>query len=145
MRNIQRVSRAGGIVPESAAGAQQAPADVDYKGKLLRLIPSEVVAAYVFIEGVLGGNVTDPALMGVVHWVTFGVLLVITPLYLYRVMEVTNRAQLVVSTIGFAVWVFALGGPFLSLADAAQIRVLGAVVLALYTLVVPIFVKPIEA
>lgn len=46
----------------------------------------------------------------------FIILLIITPIYIWRVTTVTELppavSQIIISTLLFAVWLFALGGPF---------------------------------
>ena len=73
---------------------------------LLKLIPSEVIAVHIFIQGVMP-RVFWPTL------VVFLLLVGITPLYLYWAMGVRSRPQLTVSTLSLVVWIYALGqGPF---------------------------------
>ncbi|HEV2389039.1 MAG TPA: hypothetical protein VGS20_17495 [Candidatus Acidoferrales bacterium] len=117
-----------------AAVATPIPEPDDYKSRLLKYIPTEVVAVYLTIAGIVhasGSGLPRPTLS-----VVFVVLLVATPLYLWRVLQVTKAPQLAVSTVSFAVWVFTLGGPF---ASAGWYRpAYGAILLPLYTFMVPI-------
>jgi hypothetical protein len=126
----------------TAEAATQTPATGqadDYYAKLLKYIPAEIVAAFVAIQGIITSN-SQPAQW--VYWVVFIVLLVMTPLYLWRVTNEPNKPvaapQIVISTIGFAVWVFALGGPFSQYGWYKTLY--GAVLLILYTVAIPIFV-----
>jgi len=100
---------------------------------LLKLIPSEVIAVHVFIQGV----------MPRVFWPTFVVFLLlvgITPLYLYWAMGVRSRPQLVVSTLSLVVWIYALNqGPFRFMRSPWWEPWYGSVLLALWTLVPPMF------
>jgi hypothetical protein len=106
---------------------------------LLKLIPSEVIAVHVFIQGV----------MPRVFWPTFVVFLLlvgITPLYLYWAMGVRSRPQLVVSTLSLVVWIYALGqGPFRFMRAPWWEPWYGSVLLALWTLVPPMFLTRAEA
>jgi hypothetical protein len=45
-------------------------------------------------------------------WMIFLVCAVGTWFYLRVVLDVNDRTQLIISTISFGVWAFALGGPF---------------------------------
>jgi len=107
----------------------------DYKSRLLKYIPAEVVAMYITLDSITrsAGNQIplQPAL-----WIVFTLLLIGTPLWLWRVMKVTKRGQLVISFFAFAVWVFALGGPFAL--QQWYHPVYGALLMPLYTFLVPI-------
>lgn len=113
----------------------------NYLSRVLKHIPSEIVMAYVAIDGVLrttyNPNVPhDRQILLKLLWIVFGALTVLTPLWLWRVMRVRRLEQLFVSTLSVPVWLFALGGPF-ALQDWYQ-PAFGAIVLPLYTLFVPI-------
>jgi hypothetical protein len=113
-----------------------------FMDKVLKYIPPEIVATYVAVEGALTGAF-DPANPGELAqlrtwlWISFFALLVITPFFRWRVTGVTNIGQLIVTTLSFAVWVFALGGPFAYF--PWYMPVLPAIILPFYTLLVPIF------
>ena len=125
-----------GVAPGVAAAPAPVPqeggepkADT-YQGRLLKLIPTEVVAMYVFLDGVLRSapaGVPAPAL----RWLVFTALLCATWLYLNRVEKVSKKHQLALSTVAFAVWVFSLGGPFVAFRWYSPIY--GALLLPLYT------------
>ncbi|MFN2273031.1 MAG: hypothetical protein ACK2US_19485 [Anaerolineae bacterium] len=112
-----------------------------YMSRVLKFIPSEIVMAYVAVDGVLR-TTYDPNVwserqtLQVLLWVVFVALTILTPLWLWRVMRVRRVSQVVISTISLPVWLFALGGPF-KLLDWYQ-PAFGAIVLPLYTLIVPI-------
>ena len=113
----------------------------DYMSRLLKYIPSEIVMAYISIDGVLrtcyNPNVwADRPMLMKVLWIVSGILTVLTPLWLWRVMRVRKFSQLFISTISVPVWLFALGGPFVLL-DWYR-PALGAVALPIYTLILPI-------
>ena len=98
---------------------------------LLKLIPSEIIAVFVFIQGVL------PHLL-VPHLLVALLLVGITPLYLSRAAGVSSRAQLVVSTLSLVVWIYAMGaGPLRFVRAPFYEPWHGAVALAIWTLVPP--------
>jgi hypothetical protein len=100
---------------------------------LLKLIPSEVIAVFIFVQGVL------PRLLAP-HIVVAALLVAITPLYLSRAMRVQSRAQLVVSTVSLVVWIYAMGAGPLRFVRAPYYEPWhGAVALAVWTLVPPMF------
>lgn len=112
-----------------AEGTVETQAD-DYSTRLLKYIPAEVVAVYVFVEGLVKQS-SDTSSIQTLLWIVFVAIFFMTPLYLWRVQKVQKWIQLVVSTIAFAVWVFSLGGPFAVLAWYKPIY--GAVLLPLFT------------
>lgn len=119
-----------------AAVATAMPKEDDYKSKLLKFIPAEVVALYLTLDGVVKAAASQLP-QNETLWIVFWVLLIATPLYLWRVTHVTKRPQLVISTISFAIWVFTLGGPFTGLGWYKPVE--GALLLPLYTFFVPMF------
>ena len=112
----------------------------NYLTQVLKHIPSEIVMAYVTIDGVLRSSYDasvpqERQVLLMLLWIVFGALTVLTPLWLWRVMGVRRWRQLCLSTFSVPVWLFALGGPF-ALQEWYQ-PALGAIVLPLYTIVVP--------
>ena len=100
---------------------------------LLKLIPSEVIAVFIFIQGVM------PRVL-VPHLVVALLLVAITPLYLARAAGVRSRAQLVISSLSLVVWIYAMGaGPFRFIHAPWYEPWHGAVALAVWTLVPPMF------
>jgi len=98
---------------------------------VLKLIPSEVVAVYLFLQGVLPNRLLP-------HLVVAGVLVVLTPLYLRFAMGVSSGAQLVVSTLSTVIWIYALGqGPVRFLKPPLYEPWYGSAALAIWTLVPP--------
>ncbi|MBN1835819.1 MAG: hypothetical protein JW820_08205 [Spirochaetales bacterium] len=105
--------------------------DNSFLKALLKLIPSEVVAVFIFVQGIL-----PEALIP--HLVVAGFLVAITPLYLHFAMGVRSPCQLVVSTVSMAVWIYALGqGPVRFLPSPYYEPWYGSVLLALWTLFPP--------
>ncbi len=109
----------------------------DYGTRVLKYIPAEVVTVYIAVQAVIAqsGSVEGS---GTLLWIAFGFLLALTPVYLWRVMHVTKPLQLVISTLSFAVWVFSLGGPFVSFTWYQPLY--GAILLPLYTFAVGIII-----
>jgi hypothetical protein len=100
---------------------------------LLKLIPSEIIAVHVFIQGVMP-RVLAPNL------VISLLLVAITPAYLRWAMGVRSRSQLVISTVSLVIWIYALGqGPFRFIRSPWYEPWYGSVLLALWTLVPPMF------
>lgn len=118
-----------------------------YMARVLKYIPSEIVMAYVVIDGVLrtcyNPNLwADRQVLWKLSWIIAATMTILTPLWLYRVMRVRRTPQLIISTVSVPVWLFALGGPF-ALLDWYR-PALGAIVLPLYTLILPIIFRSIR-
>jgi len=109
--------------------------------RVLKHIPTEIVMAYITIDGVLRTSYhpnvwAERQTLQTLLWIVTAVLTVLTPFWLYRVMRVKRPKQLFISTLSVPVWLFALGGPF-ALQDWYQ-PAFGALILPLYTLILPI-------
>ena len=86
--------------------ARQIKTNEEYRGRLLKLIPTEIVAAYMVLQGMI----PQDKKWGFI--VVSVVLLILTPFYLKIMEKVKGNLQVIVSTVSFAVWVYSLGGPF---------------------------------
>jgi hypothetical protein len=133
--------RREGAAATPTGGGAETPPD-EYKDRLVKLIPAEVVAVYLFISGLVSATDPEKTPQGLVLTIVFVVLLLLTLPYLSRVARVTNPLQLGISTGAFVVWVFSLGGPFVYLMKLVGLEyqpIYGAIVLPIYTFAVPIF------
>lgn len=117
--------------------AREIKHDNVYKDRLLKLIPSEIVAAYLVIEGLIP---SDAPQAGAVSLIASLILLVLIPFYLKRTMSVEKPVQILFTMVSFVVWVYAVGGPF----DHYGLHTdyIGSVILVLWTLLIPFFYKP---
>ena len=132
------MSRRVRALPPKALGAAAAaqPVEIDsYFDKVLKYIPADIVAAWLAVTGLVSSARDIPR--QTVLWVAFGSGLILTAWWTWRQATVPGRkppvTQAVISTSAFAVWVFALGGPFQSVPGRA---VYGSLLLIVYTLVV---------
>ncbi len=117
--------------------AREVKVNQNYKSKLLKLIPSEIIAAYMVIEGIIP---EDRKYIGTL--VLSVILLVLVPLYLKKIYKVRRIGQHVFVMIAFLVWIYSLGGPFKywNIWEAW----IGSSLLILYTLSIPLFYSPGE-
>lgn len=98
---------------------------------LLKLIPSEVIAVFIFVQGVMPGEFWP-------HFIMAVALIGLTPLYLSLAAGVKSRTQLVLSTLSMVVWIYAMGtGPLRFVRPPYYEPWHGAVLLAVWTLVPP--------
>ena len=79
----------------------------EYLGKVLKLIPAEVVSVYVAAIGIM--EVAENVNTLTWFWLIFAVCLIAIPLYLWVATKVRDLLQMGISTIAFVVWVFAIG------------------------------------
>lgn len=111
-----------------------------YLERVFKLIPSETIAVYLFIEGILlsalSGSEQETQLVTWL-WAVLVILLIGNFFYLMRLLNVTDPVQHVILALAFIVWVFTIGGPFQYLSFYQPF--MGAVILGLFTFFVPIF------
>ena len=108
LKDINELQKLSGKIP----AGQSIPAAADsYFDRLFKYIPAELVAGYIFVNGVVK-QLTEQKEMILLQWTLFAVFCLLTPLYLWKVQKVTKISQLTISLLSFTVWVFALGGPF---------------------------------
>jgi len=107
----------------------------NYQDRLLKLIPSEIIGAYLFLQGVIPGEQAKwgTLIVAVILWI-------MTPFYLKRIQKVDGKPQLIITTISFVVWVYSLGGPFAYW--GIYQAWLGSVILVLWTMTVPLVFNP---
>lgn len=108
----------------------------DYKDKLLKLIPSEIVAAYMVIEGLMPEDQNSS------KYITVGVtafLIAITPVYLTKLYHVHRKRQIVFTSLSLIVWIYSLGGPFKLW--GIYTPQLASIILILWTLLIPLIVS----
>ena len=95
-----------------APGGMAVPTKDDYLTKLVKYVPIEVLAAYLFMATVINSNVTgkhDQAIW--LGSLLIGILVLTIP-YNLQVLNIVRWEQIAMSVVGLAVYVFALGGWF---------------------------------
>ena len=98
---------------------------------LVKLIPVEIVALWAIISGFIPVTASTISV-----WIIFGALTLLVPFYVIFAMKVKKISQIVLMTLAFPIWVFAIGGlPGISWFEPWMI----SVALALFTLVPPMF------
>ena len=119
--------------------APDLPTVNDYKDRLVKLIPTEIITAYVTIRGLVSGSGVQGNKQLLI-WIVFAVLLIINPLYLYYVTEVKKVGQIIFSSIAFVLWVMVIGGTFGNILGFPP-EFLGSILLVIYTLFIPFVYK----
>ena len=120
--------------------AAAAPSIDGYFDRVLKYIPGEVVAGWVTITGIIASvSSGDNA---VLLWVLFGVFMLLTAAYTWKLTNIAGQPpavkQIVIATIAFIIWAFALGGPFATIEGYTALW--GSATLIVYTLAMGIVV-----
>lgn len=128
------------VTTELQAVTGSVPVDT-YFDRVVKYIPADIVSAWVFVSSVINSS-SDDLPKAVVLWIAFGCGVVLTALWTLKQTAQPKKPpavkQTLISTGAFAVWVFALGGPFVNLAVYRPLY--GSLVLVLYTLLVALVV-----
>lgn len=125
-------------IVQPTEGAAATGTSDDYKDRLLKYIPAEAIGLYLAIAGIVKSSDEDDLKTALA--IVFFVGLVFTPLYLLRVARVTSKVQLAVSTLAFAVWVFAIGDWFATMDWYGSAG--AAIVLIVVTASIPLIIPP---
>lgn len=107
-----------------------------YFDKVVKYIPTDIVAAWVAVTGIVKGAANiNPA---TTLWIAFVAGVAITFVWTWRQTSKSGQPpvwkQIIISTFAFVVWVIALGGPPFELNSA-----IGAILLIGFTLVAALF------
>lgn len=109
-----------------------------FQKKLLKLLPSEAVAAYLAAINVV------PAESGIIiYWIIVGFIFIVTPFYLVKFMEMnfrTHLSQIVLIPISFLIWVFSINGELL-IPVIVEYDFLKTLILVLWTFILPVLIK----
>lgn len=104
----------GAPVAARHAGGAPAPTADGYLSRLAKYIPAEIVGLYLFVTGVIPQTGSEPNWLAL--WVVFAACLVLTFVYMWHMTRQEGGKplwpQIVLATIAFPIWVFAIGGPF---------------------------------
>lgn len=112
----------------------------DFKDRLVKLIPSEIITAYVTIQGLIAGAASQNGNTDMLLWIVIAVLLVLTPVYLYYIGNVRKWEQIIFTAFAFVLWVIVIGSPVKEILGF-QSSFIGSIFLVLYTLMIPFFYK----
>jgi hypothetical protein len=129
---------------DTAVRAAGTPGTQDeYLDRLLKLIPGETVAAYLFVVGVIQTALkAQPGTLGLWLWIVF-VVIAVGNFFYWKRAKVTDPTQYILLTAAYVVWVFTIGGPFATTSWYQPF--MGSVVLGLFTFLAPQFYKGVPA
>jgi hypothetical protein len=84
-----------------------------YIDRLLKYIPSEIIALYLGVQNVIP---TQDKYYSLSLWIVSILTALIVPVYMYYMTrepkQPTPWSQILISSVAFPIWVFAIGGPF---------------------------------
>ncbi len=120
------------IQPEFNFTPAEQPAT--YLERLIGYIPAEVIALYLGASKIV--PVTEPRYW-MELWVIAALSAVCVPLYMYFAIQETGKptlwAQVIISSIAFPIWVFAIGGPFRSFSWYDEKQWIAAILISFFT------------
>jgi|SRR5579863_6285751 len=109
--NARRVGIGQGGVPPNATANEAIEGRDDFLGRLLKYIPAEIIGLYLSARGFVPQDSSDSAklvaLIAILAWM-------LVPVYFWvattRNQQKPLLIQILLGTIAFPVWVFAIGG-----------------------------------
>lgn len=126
------------IVTKEKQKAGAAPSVDTYFDKLIKYIPADIVAAWTAVTGLIAGMAQNT--QSTLLWITFVVGALLAAAWTWRQTSESNKppatTQIIISTVAFIIWVFALGGPFETLSWYSPTY--GSLLLIGFTLTVPL-------
>jgi hypothetical protein len=118
-----------------------------YFTKIVKYIPTEIVAGYVALSGFILGGIDSQQEQYIYLWVVSIALLILTPLYLHIATSESGKTSSlrypVAGALAFAAWAFASGGPFMQF--QWYDRTLGSIILVLVCLCLPLIERALPS
>jgi hypothetical protein len=106
-----------------------------YYSRLVKLIPSEIIAFYLALDGIASAMKDKETML----WIAFANAVIGGWIYLGQLANVKQFTQRILTVFGLVIWIYVFGGPFAQLSwyDASY----GKFILVLYTFFIPILFK----
>lgn len=106
-----------------------------YLDVIVKLIPVEIISAYLTLVNILKGVKHDfNFYLNIIFLVS---LIILTYLYLKYIGKVSSQKQLIVSTIGFLIWALAIYAPVENL-YGYPVSLFMSVIVVFFTLLLPL-------
>jgi hypothetical protein len=122
------------LIEDASKTSADAAAPDNYIARLAKYIPAEIIALYLGVANVI--PVTDSS-YHLALWIVAGTTALCTPVYMYLATREAGKptlwSQIVISSIAFPIWVFAIGGPFAFLPWYAGKHWIAAIVISFVT------------
>lgn len=130
---------------EPRPAAPGAASGDDYIDRLVKYIPTEIIALYLGAINVVPAKDSSRILS---LWIIAALCLICTPVYMYYATRKKGKptlwSQITIGSIAFPIWVFAIGGPFAYLSWYDDKRWIAAIVVTFATFIAGIY-KPQSA
>jgi len=123
------------VIKRGKAMARAVNAQDGYLEALVKNMPSEMVAGYLAVLGLVSGD-TAP---GAIVWVVWAVFLVATPFYMWLAKPKTDTAERpwwqvwIFAPVAFFAWSMTIGGPWQPIEKSALI---GSILIMVLTILV---------
>ena len=121
----------------AAAAATTAPPPDDFLSRLVKLVPSEIIAEFLLLDTSLQ-EIEEVSTRRYVSWSVIAILTILTFFYLKVLSKVTNLLQLCVSSLAFAVWALATSRAGLTSEIDPAIVTVGVII---FTMALPLVVR----
>jgi hypothetical protein len=134
-RNITCEPPGSGQEGKSLKPPSKATAYDTYYSRLVKLIPSEIIAFYLALDGIASAMKDKETML----WIAFANAVVGGWIYLGRLANVRQFTQRLLTVFGLVIWIYVFGGPFAQFSwyDASY----GKFILVLYTFFIPMAFK----
>ncbi|MBM4289504.1 MAG: hypothetical protein FJ135_15410 [Deltaproteobacteria bacterium] len=116
----------------------QSPPGASYSERLQKLIPTEVIAAYLAIHNVINSVDLDDGRKIFLHALSALILLILQPFYQYKILQRTYPPLIIVSCISFVIWAVSVGG--IMEGFEFYLPIYSTIAIILWTFVIPMLV-----
>ena len=134
-RNIKKEIPVPGPSGQKLKSPAKSAAYDDYYSRLVKLIPSEIIALYLALDGIASAMKDKDTML----WIAFGNAVIGGWIYLGQMANVTRLTQRFLTIFALVIWVYVFGGPFVQFSwyDPSY----GKFLLVLYTFFIPMLFK----
>jgi hypothetical protein len=134
-RNITKGTPGSGASGQNLKPPVKSAAYDNYYSRLVKLIPSEIIAFYLALDGIASA-MKDKEIM---LWIALANAVIGAWIYLGQMANVHQFVQRFLTVFALVLWVYVFGGPFVQFSwyDPAY----GKLLLVVYTFFVPIIFK----
>jgi hypothetical protein len=131
-----RTAEAGAVAAAPAPSPQKPD---EYRDRLVKYIPADIVAIYLSLLALIKAANPDKTPIITIEWVIFGIIFVVSVPWQTRVMKIDKWRQVAIGTVAFVLWAITLGDPFATSWSAWYQPLYGSIVLMLFTFLIPLF------
>lgn len=111
----------------------------DYRDRLIKYIPADVVAIYVSLLALIKTANPEKTPIVTIEWAIFGIILVVSIPWQRRIVKIDKWQQVAIGSVAFVVWAISLGDPFATTWRTWYQPLYGSIILMLFTFLIPLF------